>query len=127
MANEQNLIPVRTGSEARERGRAGGIASGEARRERKRMREWAELIGSLPTPVVCPDGTKLDDGDLDADLVMAQYRAAHKGSTKAATFIAKLKGEIIDRSEVDADVRSSFPDLPDIEAAKKYLLELNRK
>lgn len=35
MANEQNLRPVRTESEARELGRRGGIASGEARRRKK--------------------------------------------------------------------------------------------
>ena len=35
MANEQNLNPCRTKSEARERGQKGGIASGKARREQK--------------------------------------------------------------------------------------------
>lgn len=35
MANEKNLKPVKTKSEARERGRNGGIASGKARREKK--------------------------------------------------------------------------------------------
>ena len=37
--NEGNLIPVRTESEAREKGKAGGIASGEARRRKKGLRE----------------------------------------------------------------------------------------
>ena len=37
--NEQNLIPVQSKEEARERGRAGGIASGKARRERKTIAE----------------------------------------------------------------------------------------
>ena len=35
MANESNLKPVRSKEEARERGKAGGIKSGEVRRERK--------------------------------------------------------------------------------------------
>ena len=35
MANEQNLKPVRSEKEAREKGRKGGIASGKARREKK--------------------------------------------------------------------------------------------
>lgn len=39
MANEQNLKPVRTESEAREKGRAGGKKSGEVRRERKAFKE----------------------------------------------------------------------------------------
>ena len=39
MANEQNLKPVRTKSEARERGRNGGIASGKARKENKLIKD----------------------------------------------------------------------------------------
>ena len=35
MANEKNLKPVRTKSEARERGKKGGEASGRSRREKK--------------------------------------------------------------------------------------------
>lgn len=45
MAGQDNLIPVRTKEEARERGTNGGIASGEARRKRKTLRE--ELIALL--------------------------------------------------------------------------------
>ena len=39
MANEQNLKPIRTESEAREKGRNGGIASGAARREKKTVQK----------------------------------------------------------------------------------------
>ena len=39
MANEQNLQPVRTKSEARERGHNGGVRSGKARRENKLIRD----------------------------------------------------------------------------------------
>lgn len=50
MANDENLIPFgdRTESEHRAIATAGGIASGEARRKRKAMREQAELLLSLP-------------------------------------------------------------------------------
>ena len=44
MANPQNLEPARTKSEARERGRNGGIKSGESRRKKKTMRERAQLL-----------------------------------------------------------------------------------
>lgn len=44
MANEQNLIPIQTESQAREKGRAGGIASGKARRERKTIAEALRLV-----------------------------------------------------------------------------------
>ena len=48
MANEQNLNPVKTKSEARSRGRNGGIASGKARREKKAMKETLEALLSMP-------------------------------------------------------------------------------
>lgn len=57
MANEENLIPVRSKKEARERGKNGGIKSGEARREKKLWKEeimkrlgendWNKIIDNL--------------------------------------------------------------------------------
>ena len=44
MANEQNLKPVSSKKEARERGRKGGIASGEARRAKKSLREAMQIL-----------------------------------------------------------------------------------
>ena len=45
MANPQNLVPpVRTTSEARERGRNGGIKSGESKRRKKSMQELAQAM-----------------------------------------------------------------------------------
>lgn len=92
---QEKLIPFnqRTEDERRAIATQGGIASGKARRRKKAMREWAELIGALPAKVMRPDGTLLEEADLDADVVMQQYRKAHDGNTKAAVFIADLKGE----------------------------------
>lgn len=47
MANEQNLKPIKSTKEAREKGRNGGIKSGEVRRQKKTMKENAELLLSL--------------------------------------------------------------------------------
>lgn len=90
-----NLISLsdRTTEEQRGIATAGGKASGEARRRKKAMREWAEIIGAIKTNVSRPDGSLMEDADLDADVVMAQYRKAHKGDTKAAQWLANLKGE----------------------------------
>lgn len=46
MANEQNLKPITTLSseEAKARGRNGGIASGEARREKATMKKTLEML-----------------------------------------------------------------------------------
>ena len=49
MANEQNLKPVRSKKEARERGKKGGIKSGEVRAQRKTLRQ--ELLSLLETKV----------------------------------------------------------------------------
>ena len=50
MANDENLLRPedRTPRERRESARKAGIASGEARRKRKAMREQAELLLSMP-------------------------------------------------------------------------------
>ena len=47
MANEKNLKPVASESEARAKGYKGGKASGEARRAKKTLRELVEIFGSL--------------------------------------------------------------------------------
>lgn len=47
MANEKNLKPVRSTSEARKKGKAGGIKSGKVRAERKTLKE--ELLLLLST------------------------------------------------------------------------------
>lgn len=50
MANEENLIPFNQMTESQQRAiqSAGGKASQEKRKERKKMREQAELLLSLP-------------------------------------------------------------------------------
>lgn len=54
VANEQNLVPLnqRTKAEQREITRLGGIASGEARRRQKTIREMAQAILNMD---VAPD------------------------------------------------------------------------
>jgi hypothetical protein len=57
MANTDNLKPVRTKEEARERGRNGGVASGKARKENKLIKDrilermgekdWNTMIDNL--------------------------------------------------------------------------------
>lgn len=44
MANEDNLKPVKSKSEARQRGSNGGKKSGEARRRKKEIRECLEML-----------------------------------------------------------------------------------
>lgn len=116
MANNENLISIakRTTSEQREIRSKGGKRSGERRRKIRDMKEWAKIIGSLPAKVVCPDGSELKKADLNADAIMQQYRRAHNGDTKAATFIAKLTGQFVETHEVAMKGSVEFKGFPSI-------------
>lgn len=90
MAGEENLRPVQTKEEARERGRAGGIASGEARRARKTMR--AELEAMLTMTV--KDKAGKDTGrTFQSAITAALIAKAAKGDTKAYELIRDTIGE----------------------------------
>ena len=84
MANEQNLKPVKSKKEARERGRKGGLASGEARRKRKTLKEELLLM--------------LSDGDIQQKISIALINEAINGNnagsvTKAFEVIRDTIGE----------------------------------
>ncbi len=92
-----------TTEEARERGRKGGQASGAARRAKKTMREWAEVFGSLPMDVPLPNG-KVQKTDMAGAVVFSQFQSAiKKGNTKAAFFLANLRGELEEKVTVTSD------------------------
>ena len=84
MANEQNLKPVSSKKEARERGRKGGLASGESRRKRKTLKEELLLM--------------LSDGDIQEKISLALINEAISGNnagsvTKAFEVIRDTIGE----------------------------------
>ena len=81
MANEQNLIPnsQRTPSERRENARKAGIASGEARRARKTLKETLLMM--------------LEEGDTQNNITLALLDKALKGDTKAYEVIRDTVGE----------------------------------
>ncbi len=99
MANEQNLIPneKRTPSERRENARKAGIASGEARRKKKTMKQELDAILSLSAAeenVIAFDGIISKDSDAsNQTLVMASaVKQALKGNVKAMQFIVNVMG-----------------------------------
>lgn len=77
--NPQNFDKVRTSEEARKRGRAGGIKSGEVRRQRKTFRE--ELIALLSA------------GSTQKDINLALIARALSGDTKAYEVVRDTIGE----------------------------------
>jgi hypothetical protein len=79
MANEENLQPVRTKKEARERGRNGGIASGKARAARKTLKEELLLL--------------LSQGNTQEKISLSLITEALAGNTKAFEIIRDTIGE----------------------------------
>jgi len=91
MANEQNLKPVRTKKEARERGRAGGIKSGQVRAERKTFKE--ELL------------TLLREKDTQKNISVALVLKALDGDIKAFEVLRDTVGEKpTDKIDMSANV-----------------------
>ena len=93
MANEQNLKPVTSKKEARERGRKGGLASGEARRKRKTLKEELLLM--------------LSEGDTQQSVTIALIEKAMGGDTKAFEVIRDTIGEKPVDKVMIADVEPS--------------------
>lgn len=108
MPNERNLIPVRSTEEARERGRNGGRASGEARRRKKSLREAAELYLSLPVSdkrawnKLAKDGVPPEDVDNQMAIIAGLSIKAAKGDAKAAKVLFDLIG---DQSKTEDEVK----------------------
>lgn len=74
--------------ERREIAKKAGIASGESKRKKKSMREWAKVLGE--EEIVNSNGDKLERIGV---IILQQMNAAMKGDIKAAKFIAELLGE----------------------------------
>ena len=107
MANEQNLNPARTKSEAREKGAKGGKASGEARRVKKTLRELVELFAALG--VSEETRKKMKELGIPEELmtrkmqpVVALFNKANKGDVSAFNAIRDIVGEKpIDRTQLE--------------------------
>ena len=95
MANEQNLIPnsERTPSELREMARNGGLASGEASRKRKTLKEELLLM--------------LSEGETQQSVTIALIEKAMAGDTKAFEVIRDTIGEKPVDKVMIADVEPS--------------------
>ena len=114
MANEQNLMrgnpetQFKTGREQSEIARQGGIASGEAKRRRKTLREQMEMLLNLP---VKDDSTKdfieslgIESNEIDNGMAitLSMYQEALKGNTKAYELIRDTIGEkLADRIQIE--------------------------
>lgn len=107
MANEQNLKPVRTESEARELGRKGGIASGVARRKKKTIAELTMLVANASISGERLDVTEGIVGSLENDEQTLYVAALAKMLDMAASGDTKAFREVqnaIDKAGASSSV-----------------------
>lgn len=106
LANEENLkkgapYRFRTGEQQVEIARRGGIASGEARRRKKTMKETARMLLDMEIPDAAKElkaklkmmGISEEDFTYQSAVMVAVLNQAMKGNTKAATFLRDTVGE----------------------------------
>ena len=115
MANNKNLIPIRTESEAREKGKKGGIKSGEVRRKKKTLREQLEIMLSIKDD--------FSGKELKFEIVKALVNRALSGNIRAFEVIRDTIGEKpTDNQELQIPMQSHpkvFVTSEDIKDVKK--------
>lgn len=100
MANEECIVPYqfRSGDEARENGRKGGINSGASRRRKRSLKEAADLFLSLPVTdtktynKMVLAGVDPEDIDYQMAVVIGMTTKAIKGDAKAAKVLIDMLG-----------------------------------
>lgn len=113
MAGIENLKPVRSKAEAREKGKKGGIASGVARRRKKSLKELGDMIGSLSVKseknkaIMREAGIEDEDMIRDTAMLFMLEAKAEKGDTNAIALIAKIRGQL--KEQVQAEVAEVKP------------------
>lgn len=110
MANEQNLIPFTSDQnreEAKKNGQKGGIASGEARRKKKTLKEIGDMIGALkitqPEIRAVLKNAGIEDEDMirDVGMMFTITTKAQKGDPRCAELIAKIRGQLKEQQSIE--------------------------
>lgn len=122
--NDENLRPCEY-ELTREEAKKGGINSGKARRRKKRLKEIAQMIGEAlvkdkERKQSVKDFTDIEDDELtnDVAVVVRHYQEAAAGNVQSARYLAQLRGELIDKAEVEAVVDTRQKEIE--EAALKF-------
>ena len=115
MANEQNLKPIRTESEAREKGRNGGIASGAARREKKTVQKilndflsTAAKDNPQVAKLAAKMGLKSDDSIKDLFTIVCTLNTLKDGNLSDLERLSKLLGEQTEIADTEAQKQADF-------------------
>lgn len=118
MANDENLKPVRTKSEARERGRNGGKASGKSRRRKAALRDTMNRLLTMQVDVEGLSNVLLADGGestYEEVIGMAMIEQAMAGNVKAYQAIMQTVGQT---AKSDSDLENQQADT-ELKRAKK--------
>ena len=118
MANDENLKPVRTKSEARERGRNGGKASGKSRRRKAALRDTMNRLLTMQVDVTGVSEVLLADGGestYEEVIGMAMIEQAMAGNVKAYQAIMQTVGQTV---KSDSDLENQQADT-ELKRAKK--------
>ena len=117
MANEQNLKPIRTESEARKKGRNGGIASGIARREKKTIQKilndflsTAAKDNPQVAKLAAKMGLKSDDSIKDLFTIVCALNTLKDGNLSDLERLSKLLGEQTEIADTEAQKQAAFLD-----------------
>ena len=124
MANNENLVSLknRTTAEQRAIARAGGIASGEARRKKKTLAQIGDMIGGLAVnseknrEIMRQAGISDEDMVRDVEAMFRLSLKASSGDTRAIELLAKLRGQF---KEVQSVEVSEVKPLVDLTKRKK--------
>ena len=125
--NDENLRPCEYKLTQEEQKR-GGIKSGEVRRRNRRLKEIAQMIGEAlvkdkERKQSVKDFTDIEDDELtnDVAVVVRHYQEAAAGNVQSARYLAQLRGELIDKAEVEAVVDTRQKEIEDL--ARKFYTE----
>lgn len=116
----------RSGEEAQENGRKGGVESGKSRRRKRSLKEAADLYLSMPVTdnrkwnQLAIDGVEIEDIDNQMAIVAGLSRRAQDGDAKAAKVIVDIIGKEDDSN--DSDVLYELP----ARVLGKAFVDLNR-
>ncbi len=111
MAGKTENLVMFTSNQSREKaaanGRKGGIASGKAKREKKTLRELAEMIAQMPVKnpktraIMEAAGFTDEQMTNDAAMLLGLQLKAQNGDPSAAKLLAEMRGQYSTRVEVE--------------------------
>lgn len=126
----KNLKPVRTKEEARVRGRAGGIASGKARRKKKTIRDTllalrdAAVKDSDQKEFLRGQGVPAEEMTYGVLVALSIINGAFRGNSQMAQLLLKALGELEpDKMEITGKDGKPLSAAP---AVQVYLPDNNR-